>query len=58
MKEILFFVLLLVSWQSAQSEIERNSDVLDLTDSDFSTRIAETETTLAMFYAPWCGKYN
>ncbi|XP_058460976.1 protein disulfide-isomerase A3 [Malaya genurostris] len=31
------------------------ADVLDLTDSDFSTRVAETETTLVMFYAPWCG---
>lgn len=30
-------------------------DVLDLVDSDFSTRVAETETTLVMFYAPWCG---
>lgn len=30
-------------------------DVLDLTDDDFSTRVAETETTLVMFYAPWCG---
>lgn len=29
------------------------ADVLDLTDSDFSTRVAETETTLVMFYAPW-----
>lgn len=28
-------------------------DVLDLSDSDFSTRVAETETTLVMFYAPW-----
>lgn len=28
-------------------------DVLDLTDDDFSTRVAETETTLVMFYAPW-----
>lgn len=28
-------------------------DVLDLTDNDFSTRVAETETTLVMFYAPW-----
>lgn len=27
--------------------------VLDLTDDDFSTRVAETETTLVMFYAPW-----
>lgn len=30
------------------------SDVLDLGDSDFNTRVAETETTLVMFYAPWC----
>lgn len=30
------------------------SDVLDLGDSDFSTRVAQTETTLVMFYAPWC----
>lgn len=29
------------------------ADVLDLTDSDFSVRVAETETTLVMFYAPW-----
>nr|XP_018906685.1 PREDICTED: LOW QUALITY PROTEIN: protein disulfide-isomerase A3 [Bemisia tabaci] len=28
---------------------------LDLTDSDFSTRIQEHETVLVMFYAPWCG---
>ncbi|XP_055529979.1 protein disulfide-isomerase A3-like [Wyeomyia smithii] len=33
------------------------ADVLELTDSDFSTRIGlyDTETTLVMFYAPWCG---
>lgn len=31
------------------------ADVLDLTDADFETRVAETETTLVMFYAPWCG---
>lgn len=30
-------------------------DVLDLTDSDFSTVIAQHETALVMFYAPWCG---
>lgn len=28
-------------------------DVLDLTDSDFSTRVAQADTTLVMFYAPW-----
>lgn len=31
------------------------SDVMDLVDADFSTRIGETGTTLVMFYAPWCG---
>lgn len=31
------------------------SDVLELGDDDFNTRVAETETTLVMFYAPWCG---
>lgn len=29
------------------------SDVLDLSDDDFNTRVAESETTLVMFYAPW-----
>lgn len=29
------------------------SDVLELGDDDFNTRLAETETTLVMFYAPW-----
>lgn len=28
-------------------------DVVDLTDDNFSTRVAEIETTLVMFYAPW-----
>lgn len=31
------------------------SDVLDLGDSDFSTRVGEADTVLVMFYAPWCG---
>ena len=29
------------------------ADVLDLSDADFNTRVAESETTLVMFYAPW-----
>lgn len=29
------------------------SDVLELGDDDFATRLAETETALVMFYAPW-----
>ncbi|XP_013133156.1 PREDICTED: protein disulfide-isomerase A3 [Papilio polytes] len=30
-------------------------DVLDLTDSDFSSLVSEHDTALVMFYAPWCG---
>ncbi|XP_077298657.1 protein disulfide-isomerase A3-like [Arctopsyche grandis] len=30
-------------------------DVLDLTDADFTSGVTETDTTLVMFYAPWCG---
>lgn len=38
-----------------QLSLAGEEDVLDLTDSDFTTRVGETETTLVMFYAPWCG---
>jgi len=31
------------------------SDVLELGDSDFENKLADHETTLVMFYAPWCG---
>ncbi|VVC95232.1 unnamed protein product [Leptidea sinapis] len=30
-------------------------DVLELTDADFESVIAQHETALVMFYAPWCG---
>ncbi|XP_068626211.1 protein disulfide-isomerase A3 [Battus philenor] len=30
-------------------------DVLDLTDSDFSSVMPQYDTALVMFYAPWCG---
>lgn len=29
------------------------SDVLDLSDDDFNSKVAEADTTLVMFYAPW-----
>lgn len=32
------------------NSLAAESDVLNLGDSDFSTRVAETETTLVMFY--------
>lgn len=31
----------------------KEEDVLDLTDNDFESRLAEHETALVMFYAPW-----
>lgn len=43
----------LVAVLGLQTAFAGEADVLDLTDSDFSTRVAETETTLVMFYAPW-----
>ncbi len=33
--------------------IAGDQDVLDLTDSDFNSRIADIDTVLVMFYAPW-----
>ncbi|XP_067001320.1 protein disulfide-isomerase A3 [Anabrus simplex] len=44
------FLLAIVLCASADE-----NDVLELTDDDFKTRIAEHETVLVMFYAPWCG---
>lgn len=31
----------------------KEEDVLEFSDSDFESRIAEHETALVMFYAPW-----
>lgn len=44
----LFLVLIAVSYGLASEQ-----DVLEYGDSDFNTRIAEHETALVMFYAPW-----
>ncbi|XP_065836430.1 protein disulfide-isomerase A3-like [Oscarella lobularis] len=35
--------------------LARASDVLELTDSDFATRVAEHDIILVEFFAPWCG---
>ncbi|XP_073994862.1 disulfide-isomerase A3 [Rhodnius prolixus] len=31
------------------------SDVIELNDAEFQSRLTQYETTLVMFYAPWCG---
>ena len=30
-------------------------DVIELGDSDFDSKLADIDTALVMFYAPWCG---
>ncbi|KAF2882311.1 hypothetical protein ILUMI_23876 [Ignelater luminosus] len=35
--------------------LAKEEDVLELTDSDFESRLREIDTALVMFYAPWCG---
>ncbi|CAH1377773.1 hypothetical protein MTP99_019188 [Tenebrio molitor] len=46
----IFVLCFLYSVCSAKEE-----DVLEFSDSDFESGIAEHETALVMFYAPWCG---
>ena len=46
-------VFALLAFVFIANSFASESDVLELGDSDFSTRIAETGTTLVMFYAPW-----
>lgn len=45
--------ILLIGFALVAAIIAGEADVLDLGDDDFSTRVAETDTTLVMFYAPW-----
>ena len=46
MKCLLFFLAASLSSISAD-------DVVDLGDSDFDSKLADMETALVMFYAPW-----
>jgi len=48
MKSLLFLLVAGLSSISAD-------DVVDLGDSDFDSKLADMDTALVMFYAPWCG---
>ncbi|XP_077347993.1 protein disulfide-isomerase A4 [Lithobates pipiens] len=38
-----------------ESEVEEESDVIALTDESFDSFVADKDTVLLEFYAPWCG---
>lgn len=46
----LYTLLFLLSLNFANSAFGAESDVLNLGDTDFNTRVSEVETTLVMFY--------
>ncbi|XP_018008830.1 protein disulfide-isomerase A3 [Hyalella azteca] len=46
----LIIVASLLAFVAAES-----SDVLELTDADFDSKLATIDTALVMFYVPWCG---
>jgi len=48
-----YFAALFVAFASAT--IEKDGEVLVLTENDFDTAISENEFVLVKFYAPWCG---
>ena len=48
MNSVLLSVFLAVAMVSADS-------VLDLGGADFESKLADIDTALVMFYAPWCG---
>jgi protein disulfide isomerase family A protein 3 len=48
MRSVILAVLALISLVSADS-------VIELTDADFDSKLADIDTALVMFYAPWCG---
>ena len=45
-----YFSLLLATLAFAVAD-----DVVELGDSDFDSKLADMDTALVMFYAPWCG---
>lgn len=49
----MFLVKLLLISCLCYTAFSKEEDVIDLGDSDFSTKLAEHETALVMFYAPW-----
>lgn len=44
---------IIVFFSVALLHLAWGDSVLELTDQDFTSRIAEHETILVMFYAPW-----
>ncbi len=55
MKYVFLFVLAAFLNLISIFFVTSSSDVLELTDSDFDTRIQSYEIALVKFYAPWCG---
>ncbi|XP_013115883.1 protein disulfide-isomerase A3 [Stomoxys calcitrans] len=54
MKSTLVFCIIIgLGWSTLTNAAE--SDVLELNDDNFVSTLAQHETTLVMFYAPWCG---
>ncbi|KAH8373668.1 hypothetical protein KR200_005874 [Drosophila serrata] len=50
MESLLLFILTFIAFTGAADD-----DVLQLGDNDFTSILKQHETTLVMFYAPWCG---
>jgi len=42
-------------WAVALAAVVSADNVLDLGDADFDSKLADFDTALVMFYAPWCG---
>lgn len=48
-------MMLAVLFVAAFAAAARASDVLDLTDDDFDSKIGHHDLILVEFFAPWCG---